>query len=77
MVLKTNGSLMKVESIAEHSAKRLTCIEQKSALTIIFDLIFEWPLRAGLATVRVDNLVLQEYWVLTEGKMPLKPVLVA
>ena len=50
-ILMTNGSLMKVESIAEcsleHSAILLTCIKQKSVLKLIFGLLFEWPLKTG------------------------------
>ena len=37
-VLKTNGSLMKVERLLlEHSAILLTCIKQKSILICLFD----------------------------------------
>ena len=40
-------SLMKVESIAEHSAILLICIKQYSVLKAIFDLLFKWPLKTG------------------------------
>ena len=34
-------------ALLEHSAILLTCIEQKSALTINFGHLLEWPLTAG------------------------------
>ena len=43
----TNGSLMKVESIAEHSAILLTCIKQNLVFKTNFGLLFEWPLKTG------------------------------
>ena len=51
MVLKTNGGLMKVESIAECS-KRAFCNTFNLHLVIIglenqFCLLFEWPLKTG------------------------------
>ena len=46
----TDGSLMKVESIAEPlelSAILLTCIKQLSDLKTNFALLFQWPLKTG------------------------------
>ena len=44
-ILMTNGSFMKIESIAEcsleHSAILLTCVKQYSVLKTIFGLLFE------------------------------------
>ena len=42
-IFKTNGSLMKVESIAECSLGN----KQYSVLKTIFGLLFEWPLKTG------------------------------
>ena len=50
-----NGSLMKIESIAEcleHSAILLTCIKLYSALKTNFGLHFEWPLNTSLCQHR-------------------------
>ena len=48
-----NGSLMKVESIAEcsSSALLLTCIKQYLVLKTHFGVIFEWPLKTGFTVI--------------------------
>ena len=46
-LLMKNGSLMKVESIAECSFGPLTCIKRYSVLKRSFGLFFEWPLKPG------------------------------
>ena len=55
-VLKTNGSLVKVESIAEcslleHSAILLTCIKRLSVFKTNFGFLFEWPLKTGFTVL--------------------------
>ena len=47
-ILMENGSLMKVESILEHSAMLLTCIKRPSVLKTNFGVLSEWPLKTGL-----------------------------
>ena len=54
----TNGSLMKVKSIAECSKKSilqilLTCIEQYSVLKINFWSSFEWPFKTGFTVLEI------------------------
>ena len=51
-VLMKNGSLMNVESIAEHSAILLTCMKRWRVLKNIFSVRFEWLLKTGF-TVNV------------------------
>ena len=72
-VLYTNGSLMKVESIAEcsreHSAILMDCIKRKSVLKIILGLLFERPLKTGF-TVYYCNLTM----FISTTAMSIKPI---
>ena len=49
----THGSLMKVKSIAEHSAILLICIKQMIGLENQFSVFLKWPFYAGF-TVLTD-----------------------
>ena len=51
-VLKTNDSLMMVESIAECSAILLTCIKRYTVLKNSFGLLFKWPLKTGFTVLQ-------------------------
>ena len=56
-VLKANGSLMKVVSIAEFSVGAfcnvLTCIKQLSVLKTNFALLFHWSLKKGFTVLNL------------------------
>ena len=51
MVLKTNGSLMKVKSIAECSCNTFDLYYGIIGLDSQFCLLFEWPLTTGVTVV--------------------------
>ena len=62
----TDGSLMKVESIAEcspleHSVILLTCIKRLLVLKNYFCFLFEWPLKTGF-TVYLYRADLSFHW---------------
>ena len=54
----------------EHFAIFLTCIKRQLVLKTNFRSFCEWPFLTGF-----HILVLQEYWVMTESRILLKPVL--
>ena len=66
---------MKFKSI-EHSAILLTFIKLPFVITIFVLSIFEWPFYTDfIVLIFFHILVLQQYWVLMESRIPLKPVL--
>ena len=53
-ILKTNGSLMKVESIAECSRAFCNTFDLHQAI-IGLENLFEWPLKTGFTVIRANK----------------------